>query len=392
MSEKKRILMISDCAFYPQNEGNCRRIYNLIRSMYAAGYIVDFLYYASEKNRYTRQMKVFLGEGHFFFYRSPLIKISFFCRHSTGRPLERFVPPVRVDSRYLPELNKKVHELIRKYKYDVVWLEYIYQSKLLESIDTSILKVIDTHDRFAYRNFNIFPVTHKMVNYSVTFCGERKALGRADYVIAIQHDEEKYFRNLLKGKKTKVITIGDNHSIVKNEIQKNHDICFCGSSNGLNEDALNWFINDIFPMIVSEIKDCRLIVAGRICERMNIKMNKNVCLLGQVGDIDEVYKNCRIVINPVRVGTGLNIKSIEALAHCKPLVATSVGARGLKWSEPIISIADDELRFAQEVIHFLEDDSLCEKYRSNCIKFLEEYNRNNMNAIKKIMNSKKRNS
>ena len=100
----------------------------------------------------------------------------------------------------------------------------------------------------------MFPFTHKVIEYSITFSGERKALGRADYVIAIQNEEEKYFKKLLKGKKTKVMTIGDNHNIVKNEIQKSHDICFCGSGNGLNVDALNWFINEIFPMIVSQIK------------------------------------------------------------------------------------------------------------------------------------------
>lgn len=388
--KEKRILIVSDCIFYPQNEGNSRRIYNVIRIMQLLGYIVDFLYYASERSAYTKQMKDFLGKEHYFFFQSLSVKNSIFCRKSKGVKWERFVPSNRVDIRYSSELNKKVNSLIRKNRYSIIWLEYLYQSKLLESIDDSVIKVIDTHDRFAYRNYKLFPFIHRVVDYSVTFSGERKALGRADYVIAIQNEEEKYFRKLLKGKKTNVITIGDNHNIVKNEIPKSHDICFCGSGNRLNVDALNWFINEIFPMIVSQIKDCRLIVAGRICEKIDVGFNENVCLLGIVENLDVVYENCRIVVNPIRVGTGLNIKSIEAIAHCKPLVSTSVGARGLKWNKPIISVADDESKFAEKVICLLEEDSLCEKYRNNCIKFMEEYNKNNLEAMKMVISCKKR--
>lgn len=389
MDKNKRILMISDCVFYPQNEGNCRRIYNIIRTMQSMDCIIDFLYYASERSKYARQMKEILGKEHYFFYQILSVKSNIFYKNSTGKNLERFAPPDRVDIKYIPELNRKVHELIKKYKYDVIWLEYIYQSKLFNNISDPILKVIDTHDRFAYRNFKMFPFFHKVVNYSITFSGERRGLSRADYVISIQNEEEKYFKKLLKGTKTKVITIGDNHDIVENEIQKNHDICFCGSGNGLNVDALNWFIHDVFPIIIRAIKDCRLIVAGQICEKINIEINKNICLLGLVENIDEVYKECRVVINPIRMGTGLNIKSIEAIVHCKPLVSTTVGARGLKWSQPIISIADDKLKFAKNVIRFLKDDLLCEKYRNNCIKFIEEYNRNNQMAMKMVLTSKK---
>lgn len=392
MGVEKKILIVSDCAFYPQNEGNSRRIYNIIRLMQSLGYIVDFFYYATEKSTYERQMKELLENGKFFFFRIMKKNNNFLCLHSKGTYFERFAIPNTVDIRYLPEVNKKICMIMKKCKYNIIWLEYLYQSKVLDNIDNSVIKVIDTHDRFAYRNYKMFPFTHRVVDYSITFSGERKALGRADYVIAIQNEEEKYFKKLLKGKKTKVITIGDNHNIVKNEIQKSHDICFCGSGNGLNVDALNWFINEIFPTIVSHIKDCRLIVVGRICEKIAVGGSRKIRLLGTVENLDTVYENCRVVVNPIRMGTGLNIKSIEAIAHCKPLVSTSVGARGLKWNKPIISVADNESKFAEKVICLLQEDSLCEQYRNNCIKFMEEYNKNNLEAMKMVINSKKRKS
>ena len=52
--------------------------------------------------------------------------------------------------------------------------------------------------------------------------------------------------------------------------------------------------------------------------------------LGFVDSLDEVYRQAAVVINPQQFGTGLSIKSIEALRHARPLVSTISGARGLE--------------------------------------------------------------
>ena len=292
-----------------------------------------------------------------------------------------------MDVKYLPEVNRKVQALLKKYKHDVLWLEYPYQSKVLEKTSDSVTKVIDTHDKFAYRNFKAFPYVKKVVDYSLTFLGERKALGRANYVIAIQKEEKAYYTRLLMGKKTKVITIGDNHGLVKNGLSKNQDICFVGSGNRFNVDGINWFINSIFPVILKKVRDCRLVIVGKICKEISVKPNKNIELLGIVDDIEEVYRNCRLVINPVRTGTGLNIKAIEAIAHCKPLVSTVAGARGLKYEKPVVAVAEDEHSFANQVIEFLESDSLCEQHIKTCNHFIKSYNQNNLKAMNRVIYS-----
>ena len=215
MIEKKKILIVSDCVCYPADEGNRRRIFNIINGMQTLGHTVDFLYFGPDRAISEKQMKDFLGKDHYFFLRIPKEKNGFFYKHSNGYFFERFVPQNKVDVKYLPEVNRKVQALLKKYKHDVLWLEYPYQSKVLEKTSDSVTKVIDTHDKFAYRNFKAFPYVKKVVDYSLTFLGERKALGRANYVIAIQKEEKAYYTRLLMGKKTKVITIGDNHGLVK---------------------------------------------------------------------------------------------------------------------------------------------------------------------------------
>ncbi len=388
MNLKKRILIVSNCVCYPTDEGNRKRIFNIIRGMQTLGHTVDFLYFAPNRVDSEKQMKDILGNGHYFFFRISKVKNGFFYKHTKGYFFERFVPQNRVDVKYLPEVNRKVQGLLKKYKHDILWLEYPYQSKILQNTNHDIVKVIDTHDKFAYRNYKAFPYVQKVVDYSLTFAGERKALGRADYVIAIQNEERKYYIDLLKGKKTRVVTIGDNHKIFKNALCKSYNICFIGSENKVNLDGINWFIKDIFPTILKKVSNCRLVIVGRICKEINVRPNKNIELLGIVDDIAEVYANCRLVINPVRTGTGLNIKAIEAIAHCKPLVSTVIGARGLKCERPVVAMAEDERVFAERVIEFLESDRLCEQYIENCNHFIENYNQNNLKAMDMVINSR----
>ena len=47
-------------------------------------------------------------------------------------------------------------------------------------------------------------------------------------------------------------------------------------------------------------------------------------------NLEEIYREADIVINPVLFGGGLKIKNVEALCYSKPLVTTSAGADGLE--------------------------------------------------------------
>lgn len=382
---KKRVLMVSYLSFYPPDQGNRRRVYNFIKLIQSRGYVVDYLYYGQNRPRTESEMCGCLGDGQFIF--CSLKKDNPYIWHSRWSMLGRFAPLDRADSFYEPDIARKVNVLLKKRRYSILWLEYIMQSKLFDTIETPMVKVIDTHDRFAYRNFRLYPYAHSNVGYSITYGGERKALGRADYVISIQKSEEAYFNKLLNGKKTKVVTIGDNHTVVRNRLNNSHDLCFVGSMNELNIDGINWFIHQVMPLITHKVKDCRLLIVGRICEAVHVH-EKNILCLGRVDDLDEIYKNCRIVINPVRAGTGLNIKSIEAIAHCKPIVATAAGARGLRYRKPVVAVSDNKFDFAGKVCQFLYSDALCQEYINNCYEYINAYNQKNAKTLNKILKLK----
>jgi hypothetical protein len=52
-------------------------------------------------------------------------------------------------------------------------------------------------------------------------------------------------------------------------------------------------------------------------------------VLGIVDSLDELYRSCHVVINPAAAGTGLKIKTLESIAHFRPIVTWPLGVDGM---------------------------------------------------------------
>jgi len=358
------------------------------------GYEVDFLYckddfFSPISEAAIQEMRKLIGVEHFHFYNN--LEIKTFSKYKrklrnfieTHNLSQQIVIPYSADELYDSTLGKRCDRLIKKNHYDVVWLEYIWLSRIFDDItDRKILKVIDTHDIMTKRYQQYLKLSQSPEFFYTTKRQEQKCLNRADVVIAIQNREERYFRTLTK-KKTKVVTIGD--CIEKNESKLIDDksICFIGAANTFNVQGILWFLKEVFPIIQKRMPQVRLYIAGRVCDMLPDSDDYIKC--GVVDHIQRVYEKTRIVINPVLQGTGLNIKSIEAIANMKPLVSTSVGVKGLGSELKCFKVADDPERFAEMTVRLLISDEECENLIYNCDRFIDGYNRKNEYEIRKIM-------
>ena len=79
-----------------------------------------------------------------------------------------------------------------------------------------------------------------------------------------------------------------------------------------------------------------------------------------------------LVVNPVWEGTGLKIKSVEAIAQGKLLVSTSTGVEGFvaEGKEPFISTNSIE-DMANRIAECLENKELIKKYEEMAQKYRE---------------------
>ena len=113
---------------------------------------------------------------------------------------------------------------------------------------------------------------------------------------------------------------------------KKWDLLFVGASgNWPNLECMNWFLEFVWPEILAENPQVELVIAGSIGGILteNQKSLANVRIVGFVTDLAEAYSSSRIAIVPLLSGSGVKIKLVEALAHCKPVISTDIGAEGL---------------------------------------------------------------
>jgi hypothetical protein len=84
-------------------------------------------------------------------------------------------------------------------------------------------------------------------------------------------------------------------------------------------------------------------VAGQVGDMVTLLPEKQaavfrrpwVQLRGFVPEIRSFYEELDIVLSPVIAGTGINVKSVEAMAYGLPLLSTLCGCKGIETGDPM---------------------------------------------------------
>jgi len=127
-----------------------------------------------------------------------------------------------------------------------------------------------------------------------------------------------------------------------------------------NAEALQWLLDDLWPRVLAQRPDARLVVVGRDApERLRDRAPANVEFAGFVPEMSAAYSDARVVLCPMRSGGGTRLKVVEGLATGLPLVSTTMGAEGIAVTDGTdILVADDPQSFADAVVRALGDDAL----------------------------------
>lgn len=140
------------------------------------------------------------------------------------------------------------------------------------------------------------------------------------------------------------------------------DIVFCGSMDWLpNVDAVEFFISEVLPLIRSRLPGTTFTIAGRSPDARVLHAAEGldgVCVTGKVEDMRPYLWGSKISIVPIRIGGGTRLKIYECMAAGVPVVSTTVGAEGLRYSDgQDIVLADDPAGLAEACTRLLIDDA-----------------------------------
>jgi glycosyltransferase involved in cell wall biosynthesis len=134
-----------------------------------------------------------------------------------------------------------------------------------------------------------------------------------------------------------------------------------------NQQAVRWFLDEIFPLIVRRAPAAHFVVAGAAPPAwLRARASDRVDVTGRVPDIRPYLRAASVVVVPLRIGGGTRVKILEAQAMRRPVVSTTIGAEGLGLTHgESILFADDAKEFADRVVGLLSDASQAARIAAN---------------------------
>jgi glycosyltransferase involved in cell wall biosynthesis len=140
-------------------------------------------------------------------------------------------------------------------------------------------------------------------------------------------------------------------------VGRSKELLFIGSYNWPpNLDGMQWFTSEVWPLVRARTPDARLTVVGRSPPDW-LQRIEGVTATGYVDDERAYYERARVILAPLRFGSGVRLKILHALAMARPVVSTALGAEGIPIVDgESIELADTPLAFAEKIVRLLTDD------------------------------------
>ena len=216
-----------------------------------------------------------------------------------------------------------------------------------------------------------------------TMSKERRALLRSHTILAIQHHEAAYFRELMDGRRG-IHTVGHISPVQPLPVPVNPRIGYVASNNPLNIAGVQWFVDKVWPRVLQSCPDANLEVIGDAGE--TFRNVKGIVLAGRVPSIESAYQNFLFTINPMPAGTGLKIKTVESLAYGRPVVATTAAAEGLEsFAGNGLLVADAAPAFAEAVASLWRDRAMTGRLGAAAVAAMTAYVQNSRNELRKAL-------
>lgn len=155
---------------------------------------------------------------------------------------------------------------------------------------------------------------------------------------------------------------------------KEFDLIFTGNmAYAPNVDAAEYLVNQILPKIKEKFPRVSLVLCGADpSNRVLALRSPNVFVTGWVDSIADYYAKSKIFIAPMRLGTGLQNKLLEAMAVQLPCITSSLAGKPLvevenKNAVMICNTADE---FADAICKVLTDNVLYKQLSQNGYRYI----------------------
>jgi glycosyltransferase involved in cell wall biosynthesis len=264
----------------------------------------------------------------------------------------------------------QLRERLEEARHDLLIVQYIHLHWVADFPLKETKVYLDAHDLLSERTKSFESFNRK--SNPITYEQELAYFRKFDKVMFMQKEEIE-----------KVLPmIGEDHLLLcphpivpevevpfRDEVET---ISFFGSPSWPNIDGIQWFHDAVLPFLGEWGQKC--IVNGTMSTSPLSIFSPRLAKGKIFSSLGDYYKSIDIAINPVLYGSGLKIKTVEALAYGIPLVATSAGAQGLREeSGNSFLLADTPEEFARAVCALAESSDLRRRLSKNARLFAQKH-------------------
>ena len=216
---------------------------------------------------------------------------------------------------YIPLIKKE-------YKLPIALRSHNIENEIWQRILKSKLNIAK---RFYLKN-----LSKRMKNFEVA------AINQYDFLVPISQKDLRWFEDNGNKKPSKVIpaAISDNKLPAIKPPVHAPDAFYLGALDWKpNQEGLKWFIKKCWPQLQKSHPQIMFHIAGRGAPASLVKQlskDRNIVYHGRVADASEYMLAHNIMVVPLFSGSGMRIKIIEAMAHGRAVVTTSIGTEGVE--------------------------------------------------------------
>lgn len=387
------ILMISGSPWF-QFRGNHSATYNTLKGVLRQGNKVTLIYptanYPPELDNAREMMRVSpAGLKVVPVNISPkrivslYIKVTSILRYILDRQAENSL--VAQFSKYLSydvNLNIKfinaIGSALEEEKYDLIQVDYPQALKVISFLDRyRIPKVFINHEIQMVRALRTFEAEQEEYKEIIRKIGDVESffLKKYDAVIVLTEVDSKGLKEFYS-----IDSYVSPHAIDTDFLKSRQTISehirliyTGGESHYPNRDAIEWFCKDIVPILDRRLKNYKFYITGKWSDETIRRFSSaTVVFTGFVEDLRD-YLSSVIFVAPIRIGGGMRVKIIEAMAMECGVVSTTVGCEGLgvKDGEHLL-IADTAEDFTNKVIELSQNVYLYNTLGTTARKFVVE--------------------
>jgi glycosyltransferase involved in cell wall biosynthesis len=352
----QRILVISTKPPYPLFHGTAIAVYQRIEHLSILYNTVDLLYMTSNFDAKVDQNMSLLCDNIFCF---KINKLQAFLNVAIGFFVNK--KPLQVNYYFFSKIKKWID--VNICNYDLVYCnnirtaEYVLTKKIgkimdfVDALSMNFERSVDNRRGLWYFLSKIDSV--RCLKY------EQKILEEFDKCFIISEIDKAYIMNGYSGSKD--IFVMENYINNKDDRFVNQDNCnklvFVGTMNyEPNVTAVLFFLEKIFPHLCKNI-NCLFYIIGSN-PPMKIKKfhnGKNVFVTGFVKDARTYIENSSIVVIPMKSGSGIQNKVLEAMSMRACVVTTSICVAGMCPISNELIIADSDDIMIEIILSLLRD-------------------------------------